>query len=106
MVQALLPSAATGCFYKHCSNSFFIRMQLARILTENNVPFTSVTLVSMYVASISLTFEVKLNSSTDNQSGLAEFMDYFNSEFDILGDYNLSEGSKGSLSIVLSGIDN
>ncbi len=81
-------------------------MQLARILTENSVPFTSVTLLSISpIASISLTFEVKLNSLTDNQN-LAEFMEYFNSELDTLGDYNVSAGGKGSLSIVLSGIDN
>ncbi len=89
-------------YFKLCS----IHVQLARILTENNVSFTSVTLLSVYVASISLTFEVKLNSLADHRSGLAEFMEYFNSGFDTLGDYNIFEGSKGSLSIVISGIDN
>ncbi len=81
-------------------------MQLARILTENNVSFTTVSLASMYVASSSFTFEVELNSSTDDQSVVNEFTEYFNSELDALGDYNVSEGGKGSLNIVLSGRDN
>ncbi len=79
------------------------QMQMTAILTERSVSFTSVTLLSVYIASISLTFEVKLNSSTDYTSGVSEFMEYFNDESFQLGEYNVFEGSRGLLGIVPSG---
>ncbi len=79
---------------------------MTAILIDRNVSFTSVTLLSVYVASISLTFEVKLNSSTDYMSGVNQFMEYFNNELHALAEYNVFEGSRGLLGIVPSGTIN
>ncbi len=76
---------------------------MAAILTDRNVSFMSVTLLSVYVASISLTFEVKLNSSTDYTSNLNEFVEYFNNELHALAEYDVFEGSRGLLGVVPSG---
>ncbi len=76
---------------------------MATILTERNVSFTSVTLVSLYLASIALTFEVKLNTSVDYQSSLTDFVQYFDEELTSLGDYDIRIGSKGTLAVVPSG---
>ncbi len=76
---------------------------MATILTEHNLSFTSVTLVSLYLASIALTFEVKLNTSVDYQSSLTDFVQYFNEELTALGEYGIHDGSKGSLAVLPSG---
>lgn len=79
-------------------------IQMAIVLSDKSVPFTRVSLVSFYIASISLTFKVELNSSVENyQNSSTEFVGFFTDGFSALGDYNISEGSSGSLGIIPSG---
>lgn len=89
--------------YKYCSCLYNTVLQIAEHLNESSVSFSSVTVVSAYIASVSLTFEVKLNSSENYQSNLDDFLHYFNDELTILGEYAIQDGSKGSLVIVPAG---
>ncbi len=78
---------------------------MAVILMENNVSFVRVSLQSKFVASVSLTFEVILNSSVEDfQSSLTSFLEYFTTELTTLGDYSVFEGGRGSLGVIPSGI--
>lgn len=77
---------------------------MAGILVENGVPFVEVRLQSVYIASVSLTFEVVLNSTIDDyQDSLGGFLEYFNTELNTFGDYFVLEGGRGSLGVVPSG---
>lgn len=79
-------------------------IQMAIVLSDNSVPFTRVNLISFYIASISLTFEVELNSSVQNYQDISTyFLDFFTYEFYALGDYYIFQGSRGSLGIIPSG---
>ncbi len=78
---------------------------MAVILMENNVSFVRVSLQSKFVASVSLTFEVILNSSVEDfQSSLTSFLEYFTTDLTTLGDYSVFEGGRGSLGVIPSGM--
>ncbi len=84
-----------------------ICVQMENLLRENGVPFVSVTLQSVYVASVSLTFQVALNSTVNNyEDRLSQFLTYFNTELDTFADYFVLEGGRGTLGVIPSGTVN
>ena len=77
---------------------------MAGLLSDYNVPYTTVSLQSVYIASVSLTFEVTLNSSaSEYEEAFSGFLNFFNIELTSFGGFAVLPGARGSLGVIPSG---
>lgn len=89
-----------------CSNDIVCSCtQIAGFLDEFNVTYTDVTLQSVYIASVSLTFVISVPESVvSDPTSLNSFLIFFTTELETLGGLPVLEGRRGSMGVNPAGI--
>ena len=79
--------------------------QMRQLLNMYGVRYTQVTLQSVYITSVAVTFEIRLptDTSAQNVEPLRAFGDFFTNDFQSLGVFVVRNGSRGTLQVIPTG---
>ena len=76
---------------------------MSELLDSHELDYTRLVLRSVYTASMSLTFEVTLNSSNFGDEEFVSFQSYFSDDLFTLGGFAVEEDNRGLLGVESSG---
>ena len=78
---------------------------MQQLLNMYGVRHTQVTLQSVYITSVAVTFEITLptNTSAQNVELLRGFREFFTNNFQSLAGFAVQNGSRGTLQVIPSG---
>ena len=89
----------------HFTISILFSAQMRQLLNMQGVQYTRVTLQSVYIASVAVTFEITLPTSTSaqNREPLRTFVNFFTNDLQSLAGFVVQNGSRGTLQVIPTG---
>ena len=89
----------------HFTINILFLTQMRLLLNMHGVQYARVTLQSVYIASVAVTFEVTLptNTSAQNREPLRAFVDFITNDLQSVAGFVVQNGSRGTLQVIPTG---